>query len=65
MRCREKFLNRVNFQIVRFFYGMYEESLPSRYLNNNELMNSISRFDQALKAVQAPDRDDFRWVELV
>jgi hypothetical protein len=35
----------------RFFYGMYEDSLPANYLNNVRLMNAIAEFDEAWRKV--------------
>jgi hypothetical protein len=35
----------------RFFYGMYEDSLPANYLNDVRLMNAIAAFDEAWRRV--------------
>ena len=36
-----------------FFFGMYDNSLPSRYLTDVDFMNALGEFDQAWRDCEA------------
>jgi hypothetical protein len=36
----------------RFFYGMYEDSLPAHFLSDVSFMNAIADFDEAWQKVE-------------
>lgn len=43
----EKITSKGSLPHRKFFFGMYEDSLPAHYLHYAELMNAISDFDNA------------------